>query len=91
LNKENGPLRRAAFLVYVVGVAYKIALNDAAPQASLLKHGLWGTTGRNTARRSSSTCCPCRLYRQGFAYVLLVSKFSLPRSFDVKIQSFQAY
>jgi hypothetical protein len=33
--------------VYVVGVAYKIALNDAAPQAFLLKHGLWGTTGRN--------------------------------------------
>jgi hypothetical protein len=26
---------------------YKIALNDAAPQASLLKHGLWGTTAKN--------------------------------------------
>jgi hypothetical protein len=37
------------------------------------------------ARRSSSTCVnPCWLYRQGFAYVLLVGKFSLPRSFGEK-------
>ncbi len=31
--------------------------------------------------RFSSTCTnPCRLYRQGFSYVLVVGKFILPRS-----------
>lgn len=58
----GGPL----YLVYtVVRCCLQNRLERLCATVFIQKHGPWGATGRNTARRSSSTCLPLSAYRQG--------------------------
>jgi hypothetical protein len=61
-----------------------MVLRDYAPKASLQRHGPWGATGCNTARRCSSTCCPCRLYRQGICFSAAHAQARRSFTFDIE-------